>query len=146
MSQNIEVKKSTLIIIASIIIIGSFISFAAIKIASGNDNPSTGALVKGGQPGANTIINEGDVQVVNLGVANYNYDPNTITLQAGKKVRIIGNMQQLAGCLRAFTIPRLGISKIFRQNDNILEFTPTQPGTYPFSCSMGMGYGTLIVK
>ncbi len=146
MSQNISVKKSTLIIIMSILVIGSFLTFAIVKIASGKDNPATGELVKGGQQGSNKIINEGDVQVVNLGVANYNYDPQTINVLAGKKVRIVGNMQQLAGCLRSFHIPGLGISKVFSKNDNILEFTPTQKGSYPFSCSMGMGYGTLIVS
>jgi len=148
MSQNIEIKKSTLIIIVSILVIGSFLTFAIVKIASGNDNdnPATGELVKGGQTGSNSVVNEGDVQVVNLGVANYNYDPQTIKVEAGKKVRIIGNMQQLAGCLRAFTIPKLGISKIFSKNDNLLEFTPTQKGSFPYSCSMGMGYGTLIVN
>ena len=67
-------------------------------------------------------------------------------LEAGKKVRIVGNMDQLQGCLKAFTIPQLGISKIFRNGDNVLEFTPTQKGTFGFSCSMGMGSGSLIIK
>ena len=146
MAENIELKKSTLIIIASILIIGGFLTFAIVKVTSGRDNPLTGELVQGGNAGSNAVFNEGGVQVINLGVANYNYDPNTINVQAGKLVRIVGNMQQLAGCLRAFTIPKLGISKVFSNSDNVLEFTPTQPGSYTFSCSMGMGYGTLIVS
>ena len=146
MGQNIEFKKSTLIVIVSILVIGGFITFALVKMVSGKDNPLTGDLVQGGQQGTNIVTNKGDVQIVKLGVANYNYDPNTINVQAGKLVRIIGNMDQLSGCLRAFTIPKLGISKIFSKNDNVLEFTPSQPGSYAFSCSMGMGYGTLIVS
>ena len=55
-------------------------------------------------------------------------------------------MNQLRGCLRAFRIPNLGISKVFNSNDNVLEFTPTSKGTFGFTCSMGMGTGTLIVK
>ena len=146
MAENIEFKKSTLIIIVSILVIGGFLAFAIVKLASGKDDPLTGELVQGGQAGSNVIINEGDVQVVNLGIANYNYDPNTINVQSGKLVRIVGNMNQLAGCLRSFNIPKLGISKVFSNNDNVLEFTPSQPGNYAFSCSMGMGYGTLIVS
>ena len=55
-------------------------------------------------------------------------------------------MQQLKGCLRSFTIPNLGIKKIFTESDNILEFMPDKKGTFGFSCSMGMGIGKLIVN
>lgn len=144
---DIQIKKRTLYIFLAVIIFGSFIFFAAKSIvAKDADNALTGELVKGGTPGLNNVQQQGNSQVVNLGVANYNYDPSVIEVEAGKPVRIIGNTDQLRGCLRAFTIPQLGIRKVFSGNDNILEFTPTQKGSFKFSCSMGMGYGTLRVK
>ena len=145
MSEEIQIKKSMVWSIAGVVIIGLFIVFA-LSNARGSKNDGNQELVQGGEVGANKVIIEGDAQIVNLGIAHYNYDPNTITVKAGKAVKIIGNMNQLQGCLRAFRIPQLGISKIFSTGDNILEFIPSQKGTYGFSCSMGMGRGTLIVE
>ena len=144
MEESIKLKKSTVITSVCVIVIGLFIFFAFKGFNSKDD--LNGELVQGGEVGSNTLVNEGDVQIVNLGVANYNYDPETITVQSNKKVRIVGNMQQLKGCLRAFTIPDLSIRKTFTGNDNVLEFTPDKKGTFGFSCSMGMGIGKLIVN
>ena len=147
MAEEIKIKKSVIFSIVGVIVIGLFLFIALRNVIAGkNNNEITGELVKGGIIGSNKILTDGDTQIINLGIANYNYDPETITLEAGKKVRIVGNMDQLQGCLKAFTIPQLGISKIFRNGDNVLEFTPTQKGTFGFSCSMGMGSGSLIIK
>lgn len=144
MEESIKIKKSTVITASCILIIVLFVFFAFKGFSSKDD--LNGELVKGGELGSNIVVNEKDVQIVNLGVANYNYDPETITVEANKKVRIVGNMQQLKGCLRSFTIPDLGIKKIFNDNDNVLEFTPSKKGTFGFSCSMGMGIGKLVVN
>ena len=146
MAEEVKIKKRTIFTIIGIVLILGFVLFAFKNILLTKGNEITGDLVKGGITGSNKVINEGDTQIVNLGVANYNYDPNTITVESGKKVKIIGNMNQLQGCLRAFTIPKLGIRKVFNNNDNVLEFTPTSKGTFGFSCTMGMGTGTLIIK
>jgi|SRR3989344_3484338 len=144
MVEEIKIKKSMIWSIAGVLIIGIFVVLALGNARSSNNADTE--LVKGGDAGSNKVVIDGDTQIVNLGIANYNYDPNTITVKADKPVKIIGNMNQLQGCLRAFSIPQLGVSKIFRTGDNILEFTPTQKGTYGFTCSMGMGKGTLIVE
>lgn len=146
MSEEIKIKKSLIFGIIGVVAVGIFLLIAFKNIVGASNNELTGELVRGGESGSNRVYNEGDVQVVNLGVANYNYDPEAITVEADKPVKIIGNVDQLKGCLRAFTIPQLGLKKIFKIGDNILEFTPTQKGTFGFSCSMGMGGGSLIVK
>ena len=144
MTEVIKIKKSVLFGIVGVVLIGLFL-VAAVKGMFSSD-ASQDELVKGGSFGSNKMYLDGNTQVINLGVANYNYDPETITVEAGRPVRIVGNMDQLGGCLRAFTIPQLGISKLFKNGDNVMEFTPTQKGTFGFSCSMGMGTGSLIVK
>ncbi|MBS3149453.1 cupredoxin domain-containing protein [Candidatus Woesearchaeota archaeon] len=145
MSEEIKFKKSNIIGILGIVIIVVFV-LVAVRNAISKDNNIGTDLVKGGDSGGNKVVIDGDTQIINLGVANYNYDPSEISVKSGKSVKIIGNMQQLQGCLRAFTIPKMGISKVFSNKDNILEFTPTQKGRFGFSCSMGMGTGTLIVE
>src|SRR3989344_1874691 len=145
MSDQITIKRKTIFGVIGFIFIGLFIAFAVRNFMI-DDEAVTGDLVRGGPTGSNTVTNENGIQIVNLGVANYNYDPSVITVEAGKPVRIVGNMNQLQGCLRAFSIPQLGLSKIFANGNNMLEFTPKQKGSFGFTCSMGMGTGTLIVQ
>ncbi len=88
---------------------------------------------------------QGDIQKVVLGTKNYNYYPNTIKVQAGKPVSITLD-KSVTGCLRSFAIRDLGVSKYARDPSQTIDFTPTKKGTFRFSCSMGMGYGTIIVE
>ena len=93
-----------------------------------------------------TIPDSGEYQEFTLSLGASNYDPETITVEAGKPVRITADLNSLTGCFRTFLIPDLGIKKQFKAGDDTLEFTPTEKGTYSFRCSMGMGRGTLIVQ
>ena len=93
-----------------------------------------------GNVGAN-----GDFQKVTLGIKNYNYYPNTVTVKAGQPVRIYLD-ESVVGCYRGFVIRDFGISKYLRTPSDYVEFTPDKKGTFRFSCSMGMGTGTLIVE
>ena len=86
------------------------------------------------------------VQVVDLSWGKFNYNPNVITVAAGKPVRVVADLERLQGCFRSFVIRDLGISTYFSASKNFVEFTPTEKGSYRFSCSMGMGKGTLIVQ
>jgi len=87
----------------------------------------------------------GDFQKVVLGMKNYNYYPNTINVKAGQPVRIYLD-ESVIGCYRGFTIRDFKIAKYLKTPEDYVEFTPKEPGTYGFSCSMGMGRGTLIVE
>ena len=92
-------------------------------------------------------INEetADVQNIVIGFKNYNYYPNQIRVKAGQKISITLD-DSVTGCYRAFTIRSLGISEYLISSTDTLELTIKKPGTYKFSCSMGMGYGNLIVE
>lgn len=102
-----------------------------------------GDSVNGG--GAGNAIDEGSYQKVVLGMKNYNYYPNTVTVKAGKPVRIYLD-STVGGCYRSFVISAFNVRKTLRTPSDYVEFTPTQKGTYGFSCSMGMGRGTLVVE
>ncbi|MFH1133246.1 MAG: cupredoxin domain-containing protein [Nanoarchaeota archaeon] len=80
-----------------------------------------------------------------LSFQNRNYYPQTLTVKAGQPVRITLDAS-VRGCYRSFTIRALGISKYSSSPADVIEFVPTQPGTYRFACSMGMGTGTIIVE
>ena len=86
-----------------------------------------------------------DVQKVVLGMKNYNYYPSEIKVKSGKPVSLSLD-DNVFGCLRAMTIKELGVSKYLRSVSDTLDFIPTQKGTYTISCSMGMGFGKLVVE
>jgi plastocyanin domain-containing protein len=92
----------------------------------------------------NVIIGE-DVQKITLGTRNLNYYPNTIKVKEGKPVELTLD-ESVTGCFRAFTIKDLGVSKYTRTPQDKIRFTPTKKGTFTFACSMGMGFGKIIVE
>ena len=90
---------------------------------------------------------DGQTQVVHMTVGSSGYAPNQFTIRAGLPTRWLIDGTNAAGCASVIQSPSLGISRtLLTTGANTLEFTaPTQPGTYPFSCSMGMYRGTFNV-
>ena len=125
-------KNTTILGIAIIILIagGIFLFFNKEVVVSKNPSNSD---------------NSQNVQNVVMSIKNYNYYPQVIKVKADHPVRISLD-SSVSGCLRSFTIPALGIAKNLPTPKDIIEFTPKEKGTYKFQCSMGMGYGTIIVE
>lgn len=94
----------------------------------------------------NAIANSGgEAQKITLSERDLNYYPQTITVKAGQPVELSLD-SSVKGCLRSFTIRDLGVQKYAKTTSDIISFTPTKKGTFTFACSMGMGYGTIIVE
>lgn len=78
-------------------------------------------------------------QIVTMKVNGYSYYPNQFTVVEGVPVEWQIDGGGAAGCGRVVVMPTLGISKYLApQGITIITFTPTQTGTIPFNCSMGM--------
>lgn len=90
-------------------------------------------------------IVQGEVQKVLIGEKDLNYYPNEIRVKVGQPVSISLD-SSVTGCLRSFNINDLGVSKYAKTPSETIDFTPTKKGTFTFACSMGMGYGKLIVE
>ncbi len=125
-----EIKKSTIYLVLTILI-----AILAGYIFLQNGNTITG----------NAIVTQGEIQKITLGMKNYNYYPNKITVNSGSPVRMYLD-ESVAGCFRDLTIRELGIKKYLISPTDYLEFTPMEKGTYTFACSMGMGVGKMEVK
>lgn len=76
------------------------------------------------------------------------YNPNSITVPAGKKITLHLQNQGGTSCIQAFTIPSLGIQKIVPPgaSDTITFTSPNQTEQIAFMCSMGMYRGVINVK
>ena len=86
-----------------------------------------------------------EMQVRHLSWGKLNYYPEEITVKAGKKVQIVGDLKRLQGCFRSLVIPEFKVQGQITEQNNVIEFVPDHTGTFGFGCAMGMGNGKLIV-
>ena len=75
------------------------------------------------------------------------YDPSTIQVHAGAPVRLVFDRRETNPCSEEIVIPAFGVRKFLPANaKTTVEFTPTTPGTFDFSCGMGMLHGRVVVE
>lgn len=85
-------------------------------------------------------------QIVTMDI-DYTFQQTEFRVKKGVPVRWEINAIHATGCTDEVIIPRLGISSgKLKPGKNIVEFTPTESGTLPFSCWMGMQGGKFIVE
>ena len=102
-------------------------------------------LFSRGKVVAATAGTEG-VQEVRITVKG-GYTPDTIVVQAGKPVRLQFYRDETADCSERVVFERFGIDKQLPPFETTtIEFTPDQPGEYPFRCGMNMLKGLLVVE
>jgi sulfite exporter TauE/SafE/copper chaperone CopZ len=88
---------------------------------------------------------EGDSQVVETRLEPGRYTP--ITVQKGIPVKwtIRAEEGDINGCNGTLIIPGMDITRKLVPGDNLIEFTPDEAGTIPYSCWMGMIRSTIKV-
>ena len=88
---------------------------------------------------------ENGVQVVRMTENNNGYSPNSFSIKKGVPVKWIVDAKAAYSCASVLVVPKLKIQKFLASGENIIEFTPTETGSLPFSCSMGMYTGVFNV-
>lgn len=92
-----------------------------------------------------------DIEVVDgVQVVNSTLEPGSypdISVQVGNPVRWVIDAPEgsINGCNYKMLISEYGIEYSFQEGENIIEFTPTETGTYDYTCWMGMIHGTIYV-
>ncbi len=81
---------------------------------------------------------EGNVQIVSIEVQSGKYAP--VVVQKGIPVRFIlkAEASNLNGCNDIVIISEYNKEKALQPGENIIEFTPKETGSIPYSCHMGM--------
>ncbi len=91
-----------------------------------------------------TIIN--GTQIAKIDVTSSGYSPTYLQLQRNIPTKLQLSSNGVYNCALAFRSPGLGLSQDLPPTGSTeLAFTPTKPGKYSFSCSMGMYRGTIEV-
>ncbi|MBI5037682.1 MAG: sulfite exporter TauE/SafE family protein [Candidatus Kerfeldbacteria bacterium] len=86
------------------------------------------------------------VQKVTINVQNSGYNPKKFQVKAGTPVELTVKTNGVYSCAAAFTFRAFNINEILEPTDSqTFRFTPTKPGKYTYSCSMGMYSGVMEV-
>ncbi len=89
---------------------------------------------------------DGDKQYVDM-IVNGGWNPNVIKAKAELPLTINLDVQQAGGCISALVFPQLNVNVPLQSGAKTkLELPPLKPGTYSFSCQMGMVNGQLVVE
>lgn len=106
--------------------------------------------MKGGSVSGNVVsesaqVAPGEMQRVILSQNGFNY--RDAIVESGKPILLSAD-NSVGGCLRSvvFNLEGRRYSKYLRTTEDTLELPALSKGIYSFSCSMGMGYGRLIVQ
>lgn len=75
------------------------------------------------------------------------YDPAAVRVRRGESVRLVFDRQETSGCSEEVVFGDFGIRRFLPPfQKTVVELTPTEAGTYEFTCGMGMLRGRLIVE
>lgn len=75
------------------------------------------------------------------------YTPDTIVVQRGRPVRLMFRREESALCSERVVLPAFDKSALLPEGTEVpVEFVPTEPGEYPFTCHMGMLRGRIVVE
>lgn len=75
------------------------------------------------------------------------YTPDTIVVEHGRPVRLKFRREETSPCSEMVVLGDFGKSATLPEGQVVpVEFLPQEPGTYAFSCQMGMLRGRLIVN
>jgi len=95
---------------------------------------------------ASAAADDGQTQTISMSIGPNGYSPASFTLRAGEPTRWTVDATNASGCQMGIVSRSLGINKSLAVGENVIEFTaPAEPGTYQFSCPMGMYRGQFNV-
>lgn len=86
-----------------------------------------------------------NVQVIRMQALASGYEPNRFVLKRGIPVRWVIEGKELTGCNRVILVPKLNLEIELHPGAQVIEFTPQESGSIPWSCWMGMLHGTFEV-
>ncbi len=84
-------------------------------------------------------------QIIKMTQSGNGYSPNVLTVVKGIPVKWIITSVNPNSCASSIIAQKLNIRKNLVLGENVIEFTPTNTGKIPFSCSMGMYTGVINV-
>ena len=100
----------------------------------------------GTQSDAAVVVDaEAPVRTIYMKQTATGYSPEKLVVHKGERVRWIIDSEDSYTCAVSFVAPEIGVRETLKPGENVIEFTATETGEIPFSCSMGMYRGAIEV-
>lgn len=133
--KNMILVSSVLVVILGVLMFQNSTSFYNAKQVV--DNTDSSKI-------SSTLMEDGK-QIIETDVWPSSYE--SIVVQKDIPVKWIMNVEEenLNGCNNEIIIPEYDIDIKLKAGENIVEFTPTETGTFKYSCWMGMIRSTITV-
>ena len=125
--------SAVLVVTLGVFMLGNGLSLSGIGL------PSISSFTSQANASTANIANIQDgVQTVTVGLSSGRYEP--IIVQKGIPVKWIIQAKdgEINGCNNSIVVPKYNLQKDLQVGDNVIEFTPKESGTVPYSCWMGM--------
>lgn len=75
------------------------------------------------------------------------YSPATVRVRHGEPVRLVFAREEASGCSEEVVLPDFGVRRFLPAfEETVVEVTPREPGTYEFTCGMGMLRGRIVAE
>ena len=96
--------------------------------------------------GARAAVSAGGYQEASITVKGA-YVPDTVVVLAGRPVRLRFTRRESSPCSETVVFGDFGKSARLPEGEEVaVELLPREPGTYEFTCAMGMLRGHLVVE
>lgn len=124
---------AVLVVVLGVSMFNNGLGLAGIGVSYGSKSEAVKAVIKDG------------VQEVTIDLKSGSYTP--VIVEKGRKVRwtIRAEEGTLNGCNNKIIVREYGISQKLSLGETVIEFTPTEVGTVPYSCWMGMIRSSIYV-
>lgn len=140
-TKNMVKASAVLVVVLGLVMITRGFAFTGITINSPLDIAKVGRNNE-----SNIAIVNGDIQEITTTLQSGSYTP--ITVKAGIPVKwtVKAEDESINGCNNEIIIPNYNISQKLSPGENIINFTPTESGTFGYSCWMGMIRSSITVS
>lgn len=88
---------------------------------------------------------DGDIQIVKSELNSGSYPDISVVIGVPVRWEIQADKNNINGCNYKIIIPEFDMEYEFEEGKNVIEFTPTDVGSFGYSCWMGMINGTIVV-
>jgi sulfite exporter TauE/SafE/copper chaperone CopZ len=136
-AKKVMAVAAAVIMVMGLVMLGNGVSLTGTPLPAFLGG--TGPLVEA------TLSESGDVQTVAFDLQSRSYA--AIKVKHGVPVvwTIRATVDTLSGCNETLSVKKFDITRQLVAGDNVIEFTPDTPGTYGYSCWMGMIKSTIVV-
>ena len=75
------------------------------------------------------------------------YEPAIVHARVGEPLQLVFRREETAACSERVVFPAFGKSAMLPPyQDVVVELAPTTPGTFEFTCQLGVLRGTIVVE